>query len=97
VSNTHYAIIVFSGDPAGEHPADELNGQPPSMNLIASGPADWCWEQIARWTTEHPLRMWEEAEVVERDPALVATQEERARACRAALRAEQGPDLGGAL
>jgi hypothetical protein len=68
---THYAVIGFSGDPASEHPDDELRGRGPSLDLIACGPENFCWDALAKWTAEHPLRMWEEAEVLARDPALV--------------------------
>ncbi len=75
---THYAVIAFSGDPASEHPDPELRGQPPSLDFLAAGPEDWCWWELARWTQDHPLRMWEEAEVLRRDPAVIA-QEKRNR------------------
>ncbi len=69
--NTHYAVLAFSGDPDGEHPDPELCGTCPSLRLIAAGPEDFCWESLARWTDQHPLRMWEDAEVVERHPSVV--------------------------
>jgi hypothetical protein len=78
--NTHYAVIVFGGDPASEHPDPELRGRGPSLDLIAAGPAEFCWEALARWTAEHPLRLWEEAEVLARDPLIalsLATGAER--------------------
>lgn len=72
--NTHYGVIVFSGDPAREHPDPDLNGHPPSMTLIATGPEDFCWRALGQWTAKHPLRMWEEAEVLARDTHLVEQQ-----------------------
>jgi hypothetical protein len=68
---THYAVLAFSGDPDGEHPNPELNGTGPSLTLIAAGPEDFCWEQLANWTAKHPLCMWEDAEVLERHPSVV--------------------------
>lgn len=64
--NTHYGLIHFSGDPAGEHPDPELNGSEPGLQLIAAGSEPFCWESLAAWTARHPLRMWEMAEVVAR-------------------------------
>ncbi len=77
MSNTHYAVLAFSGDPAGEHPDPDLRGQCPSLTLIASGPEDFCWNAVVRWTADHPLRMWEEAEVLERHPSVVRTADGR--------------------
>lgn len=71
MSITHYAVIVFSGDPGCEHDADDLREAPPSLEFIAQGSEDFCWQSLATWTENHPLRMWEEAEVLARDPALV--------------------------
>lgn len=71
--NTHYGVIVFSGDPASEHPDEELRGSGPSMCLIATGSEEFCWDALARWTANHPLRVWEEAEVLARDLLLVRT------------------------
>jgi hypothetical protein len=75
--NTHYAVITFSGDPASEHPDEELHGAAPCLTFIASGPEKFCWDALFRWTAEHPLRMWEEAEVLARDPALVRSERPR--------------------
>jgi hypothetical protein len=69
--NTHYGVIMFSGDPDGEHPAEELRGHGPSLDLIACGSADYCWVALRRWTENHPLREWENVEVLERDLASV--------------------------
>jgi hypothetical protein len=66
---THYAVIAFSGDPAVEHPDDELRGSPPRLHLIACGPEPFCWEALAGYTAAHPLRQWETAEVLARDLA----------------------------
>lgn len=72
--NTHYGVIAFSGDPADEHPDPELRGCAPRLDLIACGSEEFCWVQLERWTAEHPLRMWEEAEVLVRDAANVAAR-----------------------
>lgn len=64
--NTHYGVIAFSGDPDSEHSDEELKGKGPSMELIASGPEDFCWDALDKWTTKHPLRLWESAEVLVR-------------------------------
>lgn len=69
--NTHYAVIAFSGDPASEHPDPELCGTAPSLTFIAAGPEEFCWDALAKWTDAHPLRMWEEAEVLARHPSVV--------------------------
>ncbi len=69
--NTHYAVIVFSGDPASEHPDERMCGQPPSLALIACGPEEFCWDALKRWTKDRPLRLWEDAEVLSRDLAVV--------------------------
>lgn len=63
---SHYGVIVFSGDPACEHPDEELYGKEPSLTFIAQGSEDFCWEHLARWTANHPLRMWEDCEVLAR-------------------------------
>lgn len=63
---THYGVIAFSGDPAGVHPDPELNGQPPSLTMIAAGPEHFCWGALTRWTAEHPMLMWQTAEVLKR-------------------------------
>lgn len=75
MSNTHYGVIVFSGDPAGEHPDVDLCGTGPSALFVACGPEAFCWEALVAWTAENPLRLWEEAEVLTRNPALVEDQE----------------------
>jgi hypothetical protein len=72
--NTHYAVVVFSGDPACEHDDEDLNGKPPSLDFIACGPEDFCWRAVAEWTESHPLRMWEDVEVLARDPLHVANE-----------------------
>lgn len=69
--NTHYAVRVFSGDPDGDHEDEELRGRGPTMTFVACGPEDACWTALARDTEARPLRKWEEAEVLARDPALV--------------------------
>jgi hypothetical protein len=70
-ANTHYAVVVFSGDPASEHPEEDLRGGAPSLSLVACGSESFCWESIARWTTDHPLRLWEDVEILARDPLRV--------------------------
>lgn len=72
--NTHYGVITFNGDPMSEHPDEDLRGHSPHIEFIACGPEQFCWEQLARWTAKHPLRMWEEAEVLARDPVLIASR-----------------------
>ena len=72
--NTHYGVITFSGDPAEEHPDPELNGMPPSLELIACGPEEFCWQAIADYTSKRPLQEWQEAEVLVRDISLVEQQ-----------------------
>lgn len=72
--NTHYGVIEFGGDPAAEHPDEELRGSGPTLTLICAGPEEFCWAALARWTAKRPLRLWETAEVVARDPALVRDQ-----------------------
>lgn len=69
--NTHYGVIAFSGDPASEHSDPELRGQSPSLTLIAAGSEQFCWDALASWTAKHPLRMWEDAEVLTRHPSVV--------------------------
>ncbi len=71
--NTHYAVITFSGDPNNEHPDEDLRGSHPLMERIACGSEDFCWLALARRTDRHPLRMWEEAEVLARDPIHIAS------------------------
>ena len=70
--NSHYAVVVFEGDPASEHPDPELCGHGPRLTLVGAGSADFCWTVIGRWTSTHPLRQWEHAEVVARSPELLA-------------------------
>lgn len=64
--NTHYAVIHFPGDPAGEHLDPALNGRAPALELIGCGPEDFCWDALRKWTETHPLRLWETAEVLAR-------------------------------
>lgn len=73
--NSHYAVIAFSGDPAREHPDPELRGKAPHLRLIACGDESFCWAALTRWTAGHPLRRWETAEVLQRDPAIPAAAE----------------------
>lgn len=73
--NTHYALITFSGDPAEEHPDEELRGKGPSLELIAAGNQTFCWQALADWTKTHPLKMWQTAEVVARDPLIVHVEQ----------------------
>lgn len=64
---THYAVILFSGDPDNEHLDESLRGAGPHMTLIACGPYDFCWRELDSWTHKHPLREWEHAEVLARE------------------------------
>lgn len=64
---SHFAVIYFAGDPTDEHPDPELAGRPPSLELIACGSEDHCWEALAAWTLSHPLREGETAEVLTRE------------------------------
>lgn len=72
--NTHYGVVVFGGDPAGEHEDPDLHGREPSMELIACGDEAFCWRALAAWTAMRPLRHREEAEVLGRDLATVTAQ-----------------------
>lgn len=69
---THYAVVAFDGDFDGTHPDPELRGQHPQLQLIACGPADFCWDSVAGWTRTHPLRDGERVEVLARDPAVTS-------------------------
>ena len=66
--NSHYAVVVFDGDPGGEHADPNLRGRGPHLTLIGAGSEDFCWSAIADWTNEHPLRPCEHAEVLARSP-----------------------------
>lgn len=72
--NTHYALVVFSGDFAGDHPDPDLRGTGPSATLIAAGPSPHCWRAAAAWTERCPLRRDEAIEVVLRDLQLVVDE-----------------------
>lgn len=72
--NTHYGVVSFSGDPASEHPDETLRGSGPILELIACGPEQFCWEALDRWTSAHPLRLWEEVEVLERHPSMLSNE-----------------------
>lgn len=71
MANTHYGVLTFSGDPDNEHPDEELRGTGPHLELIAAGDEESCWRSLAKWTETHPLRLWEDAEVLERHPSVV--------------------------
>jgi hypothetical protein len=75
MANTHYAVIAFSGDPAGEHSDEDLRNEPPGLQLIACGPEGFCWSSLTAWIERNPLREWETAEVLQRDPVLAADGE----------------------
>jgi len=64
--NTHYGVVVFSGDPGSEHPDGDLRGHAPQITLIACGDETFCWGSLAGWTARNPLRLWETAEVLTR-------------------------------
>lgn len=72
---THYGVVTFEGDPAAEHEDSDLRGQPTVMTLIASGSEEFCWAALAKWTAEHPLREWEQVEVLARHPWVVRAEE----------------------
>ena len=69
--NTHYAVIVFSGDPGAEHPSSELRGSGPSLTLLACGPEEFCWDRARLWTESHGLQTWETVEVLARHPSVM--------------------------
>lgn len=69
--NTHYAAIHFSGDLDGDHADPELRDASPSLTLIAAGPEEFCWQALSAWTTTHPLREGETAEVLTRHLSVV--------------------------
>jgi len=71
--NSHYGVIMFSGDPAEEHDDPDLRGHGPSMDFICAGPEQFCWDSLAAWTAKRPLRRWEEAEVLARHSSVVRT------------------------
>lgn len=83
--NTHYAVLAFSGDHAGEHPSESLRGKAPSLELIACGPEDFCWEKVAEYTAAHPLEDWQTVEVLARAESVVADEQVRADAYRERL------------
>jgi hypothetical protein len=64
--NTHYALVVFSGDYDNDHPDPDLRGRAPDADLIAAGPEQFCWEAAARWTTKRPLQRGQHVEIVAR-------------------------------
>jgi hypothetical protein len=68
---THYAVIVFAGDPFCEHIDPALRCKEPGMHLVAQGDEDHCWRALTNWTAAHPLRLFEEAEVLTRHPSAV--------------------------
>lgn len=63
---THYAVIYFTGDPFGEHPDIDRQGEAPCMDVIAGGDEEFCWKALAEWTEKHPLRLFEQGEVLAR-------------------------------
>ena len=69
--NTHYAVVSFGGDPDGEHPDPDLQGREPHLTVIACGTEQFCWDHADTWTSKHPLRAWEEVEVLARHPSVV--------------------------
>lgn len=52
MTNTHYAVITTS--------------VPPAMQLIASGPEDFCRGALSGWVAKYPLGEYDEAEVLAR-------------------------------
>lgn len=67
MSNTHMAVIATS--------------VPPSLDLIAAGPEAHCVEGLALWLEKHPLQEFQVAEIVTRDPKVVAAELRRAESC----------------
>lgn len=55
--NTHYAVIAGS--------------VPPSLDVIACGPREFCEESLTKWLERHPLGKYETAEILTRDPETV--------------------------
>jgi hypothetical protein len=52
MTNTHYAAVTSS--------------VPPTLELIACGPADFCSESLTLWIADHPLGEYQEGEVLSR-------------------------------
>lgn len=97
--NTHYGVVVFSGDPDGEHDDPDLNGHSPSIMLICSGSKQFCWDSMTTWTAKHPLRKWEYVEVLAKDSQVVgadwkAIAEQYAKAVGRYLGSEQQQGVG---
>lgn len=65
-TNTHYGVVVFTGDPDEEHPNESLRGRCPHMELICAGTEEGCWAALNAWTMRHPLEQWQHAEVLAR-------------------------------
>lgn len=84
--NTHYAVLVFSGDYDNDNPDPELRGKGPDLTLIAAGPEEHCWTTLAEWTEKHGLRRDEHAEVLTRCPSAV-------RPPPSTLPSPEGPDV----
>lgn len=52
--NTHRAVIESS--------------VPPMLNLVGSGPKDFCEQQLAMWIAKHPLGEFEEGRILRVEP-----------------------------
>lgn len=51
MSNTHRAVIEGSC--------------PPSMDIIAAGPIEFCQQRLADWTATHPLGEFDTPRILE--------------------------------
>lgn len=72
--NTHYGLLVFLGDFDGDHPDEARRGCAPSLEFLAAGPEQFCWDSVGKYVLERGLQRDELVEVVTRDPLLVAQQ-----------------------
>lgn len=50
--NTHVAMVMTS--------------VPPTADLIAAGPLEFCRERLAVWLARHPLTQYQSAEILAR-------------------------------
>ena len=68
---THLALLMFSAlDDAGVSGADGI-----TATLVAGGSEDECWAAIAELIDEGPFKPGEWAEVVQRSPAAIETDQ----------------------
>jgi hypothetical protein len=92
--NTHYGVIVFSGDFDNDHPDAELRGCAPRLTLIVCGDEEFCWKWLARWTMQHPLRRYESVEVLARVPSVVGVPVSDVPSSRTTSRSTPNAKLG---